>query len=128
MTAPLEPEELVFIAICDLSAQVRGKSVPASDLSARLSHGVGYTPANICFSPFGTIGASPFGTLGDVVLLPDPSTEVHVGLNPRIPETVLPRRHRHPRRQALAVLSAQLSSRCPRPSPPGNRLYPPRQF
>jgi len=86
MTAPLEPEELVFIGICDLSAQVRGKSVPAADLSARQSHGVGYTPANICFSPFGTIGTSPFGTLGDIVLLPDISTEVRVEIDPRVPE------------------------------------------
>ena len=86
MTTPLEPEELVFIGICDLSAQVRGKSVPAADLSERLAHGVGYTPANICFSPFGTIGTSPFGTLGDIVLLPDIATEVRVEIDPRLPE------------------------------------------
>jgi glutamine synthetase len=75
---PLEPEDLVFIGICDLAAQVRGKSVPAADLPSRLLHGVGYTPANICISPFGTIASSPFGTLGDIVLMPDPSTEVNL--------------------------------------------------
>lgn len=74
----LVPEELIFIGICDLAGQVRGKSVPASDFSNRLLHGVGYTPANICLSVFGAIGSTPFGTLGDIVLLPDPQTEVHI--------------------------------------------------
>jgi glutamine synthetase len=77
----IEPEELAFLGVCDLAAQVRGKSVPASDLPTRLTHGIGYTPANICFSPFGTIAPSPFGTIGDIVLLPDASTEVNVTLN-----------------------------------------------
>jgi len=77
-SSPLEPEDLVFIGICDLAAQVRGKSIPAADLPSRLLHGVGYTPANICISPFGTIASSPFGTLGDIVLMPDASTEVNI--------------------------------------------------
>jgi glutamine synthetase len=75
---PLGPEDLLFVGICDLAAQVRGKSVPAADLPARMLQGVGYTPANICISPFGTIASSPFGTLGDIVLMPDASTEVDV--------------------------------------------------
>lgn len=82
----LEPEELVFIGICDLAAQVRGKSVPVADLQSRLAHGVGYTPANICFSPFGTLGPSPFGTIGDIVLLPNASTQVNINLNGAAPE------------------------------------------
>jgi glutamine synthetase len=82
----LEPEELVFIGICDLAAQIRGKSVPAIDLPQRMERGVGYTPSNICFSPFGTIGSSPFGTLGDIVLLPDASTKVNVPIDGNVPE------------------------------------------
>src|SRR5271168_4695787 len=78
---PLEPEDLVFVGICDLAAQVRGKSVPAADLPARLLHGVGYTPANICISPFGTIASSPFGTVGDILLMPDASTEVNIEID-----------------------------------------------
>lgn len=77
----IEPEELAFIGVCDLAAQLRGKSVPASDIPARLAHGIGYTPGNICFLPFGTIAPSPFGTVGDIVLLPDNSTEVNLTLN-----------------------------------------------
>jgi glutamine synthetase len=74
----LAPEELVFVGICDLAAQVRGKSVPARDFTDRVRQGVGYTPANICLSVFGLIGATPFGTTGDIVLMPDTSTEVSV--------------------------------------------------
>ena len=73
-------EELVFIGICDLAAQVRGKAVPVADLPSRMKKGVGYTPANICISAFGTIKSSPFGTLGDILLLPNAATEVDVKL------------------------------------------------
>jgi glutamine synthetase len=82
----LEPEELVFIGICDLASQVRGKSVPAIDLPERMQHGVGYTPANPWLSAFGTIGATPFGTRGDIVLLPDASTKVNVPIDGNAPE------------------------------------------
>jgi glutamine synthetase len=80
------PEELVFVGICDLAAQVRGKSVPASDFTDRVRHGVGYTPANICLSVFGIIGSSPFGTTGDIVLMPDTSTEVCIPIEDGAPE------------------------------------------
>jgi glutamine synthetase len=82
----LEPEELVFIGICDLAAQIRGKSVPAIDLPQRMQHGVAYTPANLCISPFGTIGSTPFGTRGDIVMLPDDSTKVNVPIDGNAPE------------------------------------------
>jgi glutamine synthetase len=74
----LQPEDLIFIGICDLAAQVRGKSVPVAELTSRQLKGVGYTPANICISAFGAIRSSPFGTRGDIVLLPDTSTEVQI--------------------------------------------------
>jgi glutamine synthetase len=82
----LAPEELVFIGICDLAAQVRGKSVPACDFADRVRHGVGYTPANICLSVFGAIGSTPFGTTGDIVLMPDASTEVSISIDDGAPE------------------------------------------
>jgi glutamine synthetase len=76
--ATLTQEELIFIGVCDLAAQVRGKSIPVSAFQDRLQQGVGYTPANICLSVFGAIGSTPFGTRGDIVLMPDASTKVHV--------------------------------------------------
>jgi glutamine synthetase len=74
----LTPEDLVFVGICDLAGHFRGKGIPAAELAARLRNGVGYTPANLCISPFGAIGRTPFGTVGDIVLLPDASTEVNL--------------------------------------------------
>jgi glutamine synthetase len=82
----LVPEDLVFVGICDLAAQVRGKSVPAGDFMDRVLHGVGYTPANICLSVFGIIGSTPFGTTGDIVLMPDASTEVCIPMEDGAPE------------------------------------------
>jgi glutamine synthetase len=76
--ATLTPEELIFIGICDLAAQVRGKSIPAAAFQDALQQGVGYTPANICLSVFGAIGSTPFGTRGDIVLMPDASTKAGV--------------------------------------------------
>ncbi len=71
-------EELVFIATCDISGQVRGKGVPAADLAERFVRGVGWTPTNTMITAFGAIGETPFGALGDVMLIPDPATEIRV--------------------------------------------------
>ncbi len=71
-------EELVFIATCDISGQVRGKAVPANDLTGRVARGVGWTPTNTMITAFGVIGETPFGALGDVMLVPDPATEIRV--------------------------------------------------
>jgi glutamine synthetase len=71
-------EELIFAATCDISGHVRGKAFPARELPARLLHGIGWTPTNIMISPLGPIWDTPFGTVGDLMLLPDPSTEVRV--------------------------------------------------
>ena len=65
---------------------MRGKSVPASDLADRVRNGVGYTPANICISVFGTIGSTPLGTTGDIVLMPDTSTEICISGDDGAPE------------------------------------------
>ena len=86
MKTPLAPEDLVFVGICDLAAQVRGKSVPACDFTDRVRNGVGYTPANICLSVFGAIGSTPFGTTGDIVLMPDASTEVSIPIEDGAPD------------------------------------------
>ncbi len=71
-------EELIFVATCDISGQVRGKGFPASELEARLGKGVGWTPTNLMISGLGPIWDTPFGTAGDLMLVPDPSTEVRV--------------------------------------------------
>ena len=75
----MKREELIFVGTCDLAGHVRGKGFPAADLPARLRKGIGLTHSNIMMSAFGPIDATPFGTLGDPMLVPDPTTKVHVG-------------------------------------------------
>lgn len=71
-------EPLVFVGSCDLAGIVRGKGFPEAELERRLDKGVGLTHSNIMMSAFGPIHRTPFGTLGDLMLVPDPSTRVEV--------------------------------------------------
>ncbi|HMK86882.1 MAG TPA: glutamine synthetase family protein [Steroidobacteraceae bacterium] len=71
-------EEIVFVGTSDLSGHFRGKSFPAAELPTRLLRGVGLAPTNIFLSAFGPIQATTFGTLGEVLLVPDPTTRVLV--------------------------------------------------
>src|SRR5579872_117080 len=74
----MELEQIVFVGTSDLSGHFRGKSFPAADLPARLRRGVGLAPSNIFLSAFGPIQFTTFGTLGEVLLVPDPSTRVFI--------------------------------------------------
>lgn len=82
----MQREKLIFVGTCDLAGHVRGKGFPASELEPRLRKGVGLTGANITMSAFGPIHVSPFGTEGDLMLVPDPSTEVQVPFGEGAPE------------------------------------------
>src|SRR5882762_6228743 len=82
----MEREQIVFVGTSDLSGHFRGKSFPAADLPARLQRGVGLAPSNMFLSAFGPIQTTPFGTLGEVVLIPDPSTRVFVPFDGTAPE------------------------------------------
>src|ERR1700677_687255 len=74
----MQREQIVFVGTSDLSGHFRGKSFPAIDLPARLNRGVGMAPTNMFLSAFGPIQVTPFGTLGEVFLVPDPSSRVFV--------------------------------------------------
>src|SRR5215468_10068195 len=82
----MEREELIFVGTCDLAGHLRGKAFPATDLKSRLRKGMGYTGANIMMSAFGPIYDNPFGTIGDLTLIPDPSTKVDVAFAGAAPE------------------------------------------
>jgi glutamine synthetase len=82
----MEKEDLIFVGVCDLAGHLRGKAFPAKDLEKRLRKGVGYTGANIMMSAFGPIYDNPFGTVGDLTLIPDPSTKVDVEFEGFAPE------------------------------------------
>ena len=47
-------------------------------MPARLVSGVGWVPTNTMISALGPIGDTPFGATGDLILVPDEATEVHV--------------------------------------------------
>ena len=82
----MEREPLVFVGTCDLAGHVRGKGFPATDLPSRLRKGVGLTHSNIMLSAFGPIHKTPFGTEGDLMLVPDPATQVEVPFDGGAPE------------------------------------------
>jgi glutamine synthetase len=71
-------EPLVFVGTSDLSGHFRGKSFPAADLAVRMQRGVGAAPTNIYMGAFGPIQFTSFGTVGEVFLVPDPTTRVFV--------------------------------------------------
>src|SRR5680860_490935 len=71
-------EELIFVGTCDIAGLVRGKGFPAAELPARRKTGIGWTHSNLMQTCFGPILDTPFGTGGDLMIVPDPSAEVHV--------------------------------------------------
>lgn len=67
-------EAFAFIAVNDLVAITRGRSLPKSELNPTL--GVGWVPANLALNAFGALAdPHPFGALGDLRLIPDISTK-----------------------------------------------------
>lgn len=77
---------IVFVATCDLSAHVRGRSAPISRLDRVLSDGMGWVPANLAITATGPpAGGDPFGSRGDLRLAPDPSTRCSVPAQGRHP-------------------------------------------
>ena len=74
----MKREQMVVACCSDLAGKVRGKAFPASDFDKRLRRGVGWTPTNVQITCFDNIAESPFGALGDLVLIPDPSTRVRL--------------------------------------------------
>lgn len=78
-------EHIVMFCYCDIAAQVRGKGFPAAQLAKRLPMGIGWTPTNIMLTAFGPIADSPWGPFGDLLLMPDPATEVDVDFGEMVP-------------------------------------------
>ena len=71
-------EKLIIVCTCEIAGRVRGKGFPVGELASRLVSGVGWVPTNTMISALGPIGDTPFGATGDLILVPDPGTEVLV--------------------------------------------------
>ncbi len=74
----MKSEPIVYACCSDISGKLRGKGFPAADFETRRLRGVGWTPTNVQITCFGTIADSPYGALGDLVLIPDPTTRVQL--------------------------------------------------
>src|SRR4051794_741324 len=74
----MTPDPTVFVATSDLAGQLRGRSVPASALESTLRRGLGWVPADLAITAFGTIAPNVFGSTGDLKLLPDAATRVDI--------------------------------------------------
>jgi len=79
-------EEIVMVCAPDISGHVRGKSFPLADLKRRSQRGIGWVPTNVQITAFNSIADSPFGSLGDLLMVPDPDTEVRVDFGDGSPE------------------------------------------
>lgn len=76
----------VFVATCDLAGLTRGRAVPGSEHDPVLRKGVGWVPADLALTAFGDIAEdNPFGSVGDLRLLPDPTTRVEIPATAEIP-------------------------------------------
>jgi glutamine synthetase len=71
-------EPLALVCTCEIAGRVRGKGFPVSETTARLTSGVGWVPTNTMISALGQIADTPFGATGDLILVPDPTTEVKI--------------------------------------------------
>ncbi len=86
----MSPGELAALVCCDLGAIVRGRSVPAEQLSEYLASGVGWVPANSALTPLGPLAEpNPFGCRGDLRLLPDAGTHIRANTPAGVLELVL---------------------------------------
>lgn len=71
--------DLVALAICDLGAVVRGRSMPVAALDRDPRASVGWVPSAHARPPWGpSVTPNPFGAIGDLRLVPDPATRAVV--------------------------------------------------
>ncbi len=81
----MQREEIIMVVCCDLAGQVRGKGFPARELAGRMKRGIGWVPTNSMITAFGAIADSPWGALGDLLLVPDPETDIRVDFEDGLP-------------------------------------------
>ncbi len=81
---------LAFIGTCDLSAVLRGRSVPGADRESALRGGVGWVPANLAINSAGHLASDElFGSCDDLRLVPDPTSRCSVPADGQVPATEL---------------------------------------
>ena len=71
---------LVHFVCQDFCGITRGRGFSRQRLAGQMARGVGWVPANLGLNPFNDIVENPWGSRGDLVLMPDPASEVYVSL------------------------------------------------
>jgi glutamine synthetase len=67
------PQPLTAIVTTDLAGITRGRFVLADRIDQHIQAGIGWLPANLALTAFGTIAdPNPWGSAGDLRVLPDP--------------------------------------------------------
>lgn len=72
--------KLTWLSYTDLASITRGRAIP--DYRADRPHSVGWVPANLAIDAFGDLVENPWGPIGDLRLVPDPATAVHIASSP----------------------------------------------
>lgn len=76
-------QDLVAFLYTDLVAVTRGRLIPATAVDRHLQCGLGWVPANQAIDAFDVLAEpNPWGSVGDLRIVPDPSTRVRVDLWP----------------------------------------------
>lgn len=75
---------LVHFVCQDFCGITRGRGFSRQRLASQMTRGVGWVPANLGLNPFNDIVENPWGSSGDLILMPDPSSEVYINLTDKV--------------------------------------------
>ncbi len=78
-------QNIVFVGQVDPGGIFRGKGVLGQEWPYRCRWGVGWPPANLMLTPFGTLAPNAYGSRGDVFIVPDPATLTTIAPTPETP-------------------------------------------
>jgi hypothetical protein len=98
-------EPIALLCTCEIAGRVRGKGFPVIDLSARLKSGGGWVPTNTMISALRPIADTAFGATGDLILVPDPATELKVNFDDGSAPDTFPRQASISRRRFGMMMS-----------------------
>lgn len=70
--------DVTLACIVDYGGRVRGKGYPTDKSESMVRKGIGLAPSNIMITTFGQIVQTPWGSRGDLLMMPDPSTQTAV--------------------------------------------------
>ncbi len=73
-------DEIVLLGWSDYVGLTRCRGVPASEIPARMEHGLGWAAAGQALTPFADIAANPWGPMKEVRQVPVPDTHTRVDM------------------------------------------------